>query len=248
MKWEDDSERLESFREVYCKPTVRAVHAVFYMESGILYDLLQNGQFDTALMNNIKDSGVEGLFPIHYITRCWDIILREDAFAEDCRVFVRWLKLRNEQIKDFYRHWGFDIDKLNIEFWNYDLTYTFFDDYEDDFIKEAIETYGGAGTREIDVQLYMAGMKCNIPKVKSLLKEGANINAPIFNFEGCHKLTTDLCNEANQMSANVFYMIQDYWEDPDDGCYDVLDNCEHPLNSLMTWAGYETVMQELMEY
>lgn len=248
MNWEDDAERLESFREVYCKPTERAVHAAFYMEPGILYDMLRKEQFNTALLNNIKDSGVEGMFPIRYITKCWDIILREDAFAEDCRAFVRWLKLRNNQVKDFYKHWGFDIDKLNIEFCNYDLTYTVFDDYEDDFIKEAIDTYGEAGTREIDVQLYMAGMKCNIPKVKSLLDDGANMTALIYDFEGCHKLTTDLCNEANMMSRNVFYMMQRYWEDPDDGRYDVLDNCELPLNSLMTWAGYETVMKTLMEY
>ena len=244
--WKGEAERLESFRKAYRTPTKMAVHAAFYMEPVILQQLLQDGKFETNLLNNIKDSGVDGMFPIRYITKCWDIVLRPEAFKKETRDFVSWLRLRNNQVKNFYRHWGFDIDKLNIEYWDYDLNYTVFDDYEEEFINDAIDKYGEAGTREIDVQHYMAGMKCNIPKVKQLLEEGANTEAPIYDYYGCHTLKTDLFDKVWMMSQQIFRYIQEYWENTNK-VRDLLDNVERPLNSLLMWAGYESVMQVLME-
>ena len=245
--WEDEAERLKSFREAYGVPNDIAVHAAFYIEPDVLQQLLENGKFDTTLMNNIEDSGVDGMFPIRYITKCWDVVLRPEAFNEDTRDFVQWLRLRNNQVKGFYKHWGFDVDKLNIEYWNYDMNYTVFDDYEDDFIEEAIETYGEAGTRENDVRLYMAGMKCNIPEVKRLLDEGANMTASIYNCDGCHKLTTDLCDESYIISGRLFKYLKEYWEDGVEVRFLLDDGFEPPLNSLLLWAGYDEVMKVLME-
>ena len=226
-------------------PIDRAVHAAFYMEPAILNEMLSCGRFNTMLLNNVRDCGVEGMFPIQYITKCWDIVLRPEGFAEEYRDFVKWLRLRNSQVKDFFLHWGFDLDKLNIQFWNYDQIYTFFDDEPDKFIESAVYDYSQAGTREKDVRLYMAGMKWNIPKVKELLADDADMRAPIYNDDIIHSLETDLCQEANAMNAEVFYLIQDYWENPDYDLYNLLCGYDSPLCRLFSWAGYETVMQTI---
>lgn len=247
--WEEDNERLKSFREWFAKPSEMAVFAALYLEPEILQQLKRDKQFDTLLLNNIRGCPVETMFPIQNITKCWDLILRPDAFAEDLRDMVKWLRERNNLVKDFYRYWGINVEKLSIpyrECFDGYLTYFFEDELDDYIIEQSLEKHAADGTREIDVRLFIECMRMNIPEVKKLLAEGANMGAIIYDGERSMRLDQELRAESSKASGQIFKYLQKYWEDPEDGPTNFMEEFTFPY--FVAWAGYEDVIQVLMAH
>ena len=231
------------------KPREMAVFAALYLEPEILQQLKRDGQFDTLLLNNIQECPVATMFPIQYITRCWDLILRPDAFSEDLRGMVKWLRERNNQVKDFYRYWGINVEKLSIpyrECFNGYLTCFFEDELDDYIIEKSLEKHGTDGTREIDVRLFIECMRMNIPEVKKLLAEGAYMGAIIYDGERSMRLDQELRAESSKASRQIFRFLQNYWENPEYGVTDFIDEFTFPY--FVAWAGYEEVIQVLMAH
>lgn len=212
-----------------------AIKAVFYARPEKLNSIIDVGQFDKALLNDIR--ALCEPFPIWRISQCWKVIASMTGWRDDIRDKVEAFYNRNEEIIRIFR------DRLNVFFTPIDYQ-LYHEDFYCDGPEETVEDQLGvdseqellnADIRQLDIDLYCAGAKFDYDKVERLLKEGAN---PAAWLPDGFQLDDRIGAECSFLDTQISHFL--YSEKSPAVLY------RGYLNDLIGWAAHET-MYDLIE-
>lgn len=220
----------------------KAINAVFYANPVKLQQLIDEGHFYDRLL---EDTGLLSKpFPIWRITQCWLEAIGDNIkdFAEEDRVEISAFIERCNKIKEIF-HTTFNVEFTPIDYHAYsDNFYAAYpEDTDADIVDdETPETLAKYGTTQLDLDLYCAVERFDIPLVILLLQKGANPRAPIardgsenaFSRIGAECSFLCTCRLSHAWSAERKY----------DGVS--VDDAR----DLMGWAAHETMFRTLEKY
>lgn len=216
-----------------------AIQAVFNARPELLNAIIDAGQFDEALVKNIRVFCQP--FPIWAITQCWEVIASTTGWGEARKADVEDFRRRNQEVKEIFT------ERLNAQFAPVDYK-RYYEDFncdgpeetqEDQLVVDSVQELFDAGVRPIDLDLYCAASKFQLDEAERLLKEGANPAAWLpdpfpsgFQLDGriddallLHSQTISQCLYEKDENAPVY---------------------QWGLRSLLSWSAYET-LYELVE-
>ena len=226
----------------------KAVNAVFYIEPSILEKMLDTGEFDTALLEDIGIESLEDKIPLQYLVKCWDIILLPQGFKQEIRPCIDRMRTKNDRMKECFRkRLGIDIDALEIKFWDMRgiLRLSSVNETIEDILDKTMEQLLAEGSRREDVLLFCESLKFNAPKVEKLLEEGADCRA-LFEFGDERVSAADIINtEVGYLCTEVLWMVLDCLDNPR-SLYNILGSMQ--LEDFLMWAAYEQISQLFDKY
>ena len=218
-----------------------AVKAVFYAHPDRLQRLIDEGHLRIDLLEDIGLLGKP--FPIWSITQCWEEALGYDAAAYRDEKTVADFMARNQKVKAIFQK-NFNIEYSPINYQTY-WEYFYSEDPEipdsDIVSPEEAKVLSMMGTTQLDVELYCAVVKFDLPRIKELLKKGANPSAIIDTNDrwdkGAYGRIDSEC--AFLCTCRLAYAWNAVEEPP-------LDDNE--IGDLVGWAAHESVYRCLEEY
>ena len=162
----------------------KAINAVFYANPVKLQQLIDEGHFPARLL---EDTGFMTMpFPIWRIPQCWEDAIGEVShWSKPVQYLIADFKARVFQVKEILRN-SFNIEFTPIDYQQY--TDDFFAAGPDESIEEAlfldsIEDAYKNGARPIDLDLYYAGVRFDFARTEELLKQGANPDIPLDEYD-----------------------------------------------------------------
>lgn len=220
----------------------KALNAVFYANPVKLQKLIDEGHFYNRLL---EDTGLLSKpFPIWRITQCWEDAIgdRVDEFIESTRAELAAFVARNKQVKEIFR------TQLGVEFTPIDYhayTDNFFSAYPDETDEDILdgetpETLAKYGTTQLDLDLYCAVERFDIPLVISLLQKGANPHARIMRDESENAFSRIGCESSYLCTCRLSYAWQAAYE------HNSIE--EDEARDLIGWAAHETMYATLEKY
>lgn len=220
----------------------KAINAVFYANPVKLQQLIDEGHFYTRLL---EDTGLlSNPFPIWRITQCWLEAIGdnvEDHIEETREELAAFIK-RNKQIQEIFR------TKFNVEFTPIDYhaySDNFYaacpEDTDADIVDdETPETLAKYGTTQLDLDLYCAVERFDIPLVILLLQKGANPRAPIAR-DGSENAFSRIGAECSYLcTCRLSYAWKADYQHNSVG--------EEDPRDLIGWAAHETMYRTLEKY
>lgn len=165
----------------YLKYRNKFLNAVFFTDTDEFLKLIEEGCFSSQFTNDMKIFS-DVVFPIHYFTICWDIILSKyDEFREEFKQQVYKKKCKNDIIKEFFiKEQHLDMEHINFQ----QYTGYFFSDEADLSAEDCLmcdsKDLQKNQYRQMDIDLYCYVCKFDFKNVEQLLKEGANPNVIFF--------------------------------------------------------------------
>lgn len=216
------------------------IKATLYNDYDMVVDLIGLDEFDNSIL---QDTGMfDVLFPLHYITVCYNAPGLLEGFMEELMPDVECHKKgRDALLRLWADHFGLDV---NVEI-DYNKMQDYFfcshddDTFEDVFYKD-LQYFLDKGYRQIDIDLYDATKRFRFDKVKPLLDQGASPNARFIiegeNFDDEFSCFSHLGHECSYLATHCFQKNK-YYNKPLTGM-DVRD--------LIGWSAFEK-MYSLME-
>lgn len=245
---DNTNERISRFEQCFQEQRSKAVNAVFYIEPSIIEEMIDAGEFDTTLLEDIGMESIEDKIPLQYLVKCWDIILRPHTFKLENRPRIERMRMRNERIKSLFKErLGIDIDAMEIRFWEMRgiNRLAFEDDTVEDVLDKPLEQLLAEGFREEDVLLFCESLKFNAPEVEQLLKAGADCDT-LFDLGDEEVTASDWVNiEVGYLCTEVLWMLLDYHEKAN-YLFDILGSLQ--LEEFFSWAAYEQISQLFDKY
>ena len=225
----------------YFKYYKQYVKAVFRMDADSFFTLVENRGLPEGIL---EDCGVfsDVPLPLHYITICWDIIIREVYSDINERDYPKEYanKTGNDRLKEYFatRH---NLEMESIPFRDYGKyfyisCYPFEDFRPEDIMFEPRGKLLKAGCRKKDIELYYYADTFDFDKVESLLKEGADSN---YTFEGDNQCIGRIGAEAAFLSTMI---------DLGDICEGSLLDFDEKMGLLIGYAAHEKMYGLLQRY
>lgn len=245
---DNTNERISRFEQCFQEQRSKSVNAVFYIESSLLEEMLDTGEFDTALLEDIGMESIENKIPLQYLVKCWDIILRPHTFKLETQPKIERMRRRNERIKALFKErLGIDIDAMEIRFWEMRgiIRLSYADETVEDVLDKTMEQFLAEGFKREDVLLFCESLKFNAPEVEKLLKAGADCDA-LFDLGDEEVSAANWVNtEVGYLCTEVLWMLLDYHEK---SCYPFDIQGALPLGGFFSWAAYEQISQLFDKY
>ena len=223
---------------------LECINAVLQLDADKFFNLIEQGQFASHLLTDTQlVSGAK--FPLHYITACWDAILRKyDEYAEEFKEVVYYKKLQNDRLKDYFeKTYNLQLDKM--PYANYH-DYFYCSDPEDtieDFMWVSESELLEKGYLQKDIDLYCSVRKMDFETTKLLLEGGANPNTffaeEYAEDEDCENCWDIVCGERSFLSERLDNKIIDN---------DVTPFNTEDVDNLIGYAAYETMYNLLKPY
>jgi len=162
----------------------KAINAVYYANPAKLQQLIDEGHFYTCLLENT--GLLTNPLPIWRIPQLWEASLgRAKDWNRDIRYLVADFLARIHEVKEILAK-SFGVEYTPIDYQQY--TWDFYAAKPNESIEEALcldnieEAYVN-GARPIDVELYFAGVSFDFARAEMLLKEGADPNQPLDEYD-----------------------------------------------------------------
>lgn len=152
----------------------KAIKAVFYAHPDRLQRIIDEGHFRVDLLEDINL--LSNPFPIWRITQCWEEALGDDATTYMEEKAVADFMARNQKVKAIFQR-NFGIEYMPINYQTYWEDYYSRDPEELDtniISPDKVKVLSKLGTTQLDVELYCAVVKFDLPRIKELLVKGAN--------------------------------------------------------------------------
>ena len=243
LHMDNTNDRISRFEQCFQEQRSKAVNAVFYIEPSIIEEMIDAGEFDTALLEDIGMESIEDKIPLQYLVKCWDIILLLQGFQQRIRPRIEQMRTNNDKMKECFRkRLGIDIDALEIKFWDLHgiLRLSAVNETVEDIFDKTMEQLLAEGSRREDVLLYCESLKFNVPEVEKLLEEGADCWA-LFEFGSERLSAADIIyTEVNYLCSEVLWMVLVYQDKPC-SLYDIRGSMQ--LDDFLSWAAYELIIQ-----
>lgn len=194
-----------------------AIDAVFYANPEKVKELIEGGHFYPRLL---KSTGLlDSTFPIWVIPQFWEAAIRDpQEWIKESRPIVTDFFLRVHQVKDIL-HEAFGIDFSPVDYSQFLQELEIYD--ADDTIEDILgdnymEMYCSHGRRLIDVELYCAWMRFDLPKMKELLLAGANPNEDVP--DDVESLYDVLSCDCAYFSIEIWHYMENKQQDPVEDC------------------------------
>ncbi len=219
----------------------QAIDAAFYANPELLRRLIDEGNFPTAL---IEDIGIlNAPFPIWRIPQCWEIAMGTDIsiYLDEVKNEVADFMERNAKVKSIFAE-AFSVEYSPIDYQQYHMNFYEYapDDTDDDIIMEdnMAEIYK-YGTRNIDLELYCAVCRFDFLKVKELLDAGADPYAPAL----CDASDNSIGRMGDECSFLCTCQLSWAWKPKRHYQVDRMI-----IGDLVAWAAHETMYKWIEKY
>lgn len=218
-----------------------ALEAAFYANPESLRRLIDEGSFPCPLIDDI--GLLSSPFPIWRIPQCWEIAMGTDPtiYREEIRHIVEDFMARNAKVKAIFAE-SFSTVYTQIDYQRYHDHFFAADPEESDediIMEDNWDEIYKYGTRNIDLKLFCAAERFDFPRVKELLEQGADPNAPAYSdASGC---------TFSRIGVECSYLCtcQLSWAWNPSKLYPV---DERMIGDLVGWAAHETMYRWIEKY
>ena len=228
----------------YKNPRNQCIKAAFYALPDRLRELIDSGNFDKELLQDIHLGTDIPAFPVWRIPQCWKIAIGEDlnAYSDSVKEELRNFVVRNDKVMDiFAKEFGVEYGPIDFQqyhecFFSEDPDWTDAEILDGEDPKVLFEKFG---TRPIDIQLYCAAERFDFPRVKVLLEQGANPYKEAYE-DGSSDSFSRIGDECSYLCTCCLSWA---WHPKR---YDPLEH--HELEDLIGWAAHETMYRWIEQY
>lgn len=220
----------------------QCIKAAFYAHPDRLQKLIDAGNFDRGLLDDIKFRPDVPAFPIWRIPQCWKIAIGDvEGYRDEIQDTVKDFVSRNEAVMNiFASQFGVEYTPIDLQQYH-ECFYSEDPDWSDEevFDEDPKVLMKKFGTRLIDIQLYCAVERFDFPRVKELLEQGANPYVEVYE-DGSATSFDRIGTECSFLcTCQLSYAWDAKRKDP-------IDHQE--IGDLIGWAAHESMYRWMEEY